>query len=252
MQRLNPYKWWNVLAYLAMITVNVLAITIPLGGMSIGELSDKYHTLITPAGYAFMIWSLIYLLLAGFTVFQFRRATENRDSVRTIGPWFILSCIFNLSWILLWQYPYSEWSVAAMILLLLSLIIIYRKARNLPYPTPGETWFIRLPFSIYLGWISIATIVNVAAVLEKNHWDGWGLSDAKWAIIMLCVAAVLAVLVSFPYRDPIFPLVFVWAFIAIAAEQRDTKNVYLTAGSLAIILFLYALWMMFARARARD
>lgn len=251
--RSNPYKWWNLLGFVAVIIVNALANTTVLNGMRTGDISDKYPTLITPAGYAFMIWSVIYLLLLGFIVYQFRRTTESRESVQRIGPWFALSCLFNIVWLLLWQYLYIELSLVAMVLLLLSLIMIYVRTRRIHYPTAGEMWFVKLPFSLYLGWISVATIVNVSVALEKNDWNGFGLSDATWAVIMLLVGALLAILVSFPHRDSIYPLVFVWAYIAIGVKQRDAaENVFVAAFILAAILLIYAIYLFFARNRDRD
>lgn len=251
MRRYNPYKWWNLLFFLGVIIVNVLSVTLPLGGHSTGEISDKYQTYITPAGYAFSIWSLIYLLLAGFVIYQFRPYTSTRDSIQAIGIWFVLSCIFNMSWLFLWQYLYIELSLVAMVLMLITLIVIYRKTRLIANPTSGENWLVKLPFSIYLGWISVATIVNVSVVLEKNHWEGWGLSGSTWAVIMLCVGTLLAVVVSYPYRDSIYPLVFVWAFIAIALEQKEASNVYITSLITAGLLLLYSIWLLFKPRRSR-
>lgn len=251
MRRYNPYKWWNLLFFLGVIIVNVLSVTLPLGGNSTGEISNKYHTYLTPAGYAFSIWSLIYLLLAGFVIYQFRPNTSTRDSIQAIGIWFVLSCIFNMSWLFLWQYLYIELSLVAMVLMLITLIVIYRKTRLIANPTSGENWLVKLPFSIYLGWISVATIVNVSVVLEKNHWEGWGLSGSTWAVIMLCVGTLLAVVVSYPYRDSIYPLVFVWAFIAIALEQKEASNVYITGLITAGLLLLYSIWLLLTPRRNR-
>ena len=251
MRRNNPYKWWNLLFFLGMITVNVLSVTVPLGGRSTGEISDMYHTYLTPAGYAFSIWSLIYILLAGFIIYQFRQYTGSRDSVQAIRFWFVLSCVFNMAWLFLWHYLYLELSLAAMVLMLFTLIVIYRSTRRITEPTTGERWLIKLPFSIYLGWISVATIVNVSVVLEKNNWDGFGLSDPTWAVIMLCVGTLLAVAVSYPNRDSIYPLVFVWAFIAIALEHKDADNVFITGLITAGLLFIYSLWLLLTPRRRK-
>ena len=252
MTRANPYKWGNLLFFLGVIAVNTLSVVLPLGGNSTAEISDRYHTYLTPAGYAFSIWSLIYLLLAGFIIYQFRSDTGGRDSVQRIGIWFMLSCIFNMGWLLLWHYLYIELSLVAMVLLLLSLIIIYRKTRFITDPTTGEKWLVKLPFSLYLGWISVATIVNVSVVLVKNDWGGFGLSGPFWAVIMLCVGTVLAVAVSYPYRDSIFPLVFVWAYIAIAIEHKDTNEVYYTGLITAGLLLLYSIWLLLTPRRSRS
>ncbi|QUL55482.1 tryptophan-rich sensory protein [Paenibacillus tritici] len=252
MTRTNPYKWGNLLLFLGVIAVNTLSVTLPLGGNSTGEISDRYHTDLTPAGYAFSIWSLIYLLLAGFIIYQFRSDTGGRDSVQRIGIWFMLSCIFNMGWLLLWHYLYIELSLVVMLLLLISLIVIYRRTRSIADPTTGETWLVKLPFSIYLGWISVATIVNVSVVLVKNNWDGFGLSASLWAVIMLCVGTVLAVLVSYPYRDSIYPLVFVWAYIAIALEHQDTESIFFTGLIAAGLLLLYSIWLLLTPRRTRS
>ncbi|WP_379158385.1 TspO/MBR family protein [Paenibacillus sp. sgz5001063] len=251
MRQNNPYKWWNLLFFLGVLLVNTLSVALPLGGNSTGEISDRYHTLLTPAGYAFSIWSLIYLLLAGFIVYQFRQDTGSRESVRSIGIWFVLSCIFNMGWLFLWHYLYIELSLGVMVLMLITLIVIYRKTRSISDPTTGEKWLVKLPFSLYLGWISVATIVNVSVVLEKNHWDGFGLSDPTWAVIMLCVGTLLAVIVSFPYRDSIYPLVFVWAFIAIALEHKDTGSVFITGLVTAGLLLLYSIWLLLTPRRSK-
>ncbi|MGN7764670.1 tryptophan-rich sensory protein [Paenibacillus sp. 22594] len=251
MRQNNSYKWWNLLFFLGLLVVNTLAVTLPLGGNSTSEISDRYHTLLTPAGYAFSIWSLIYLLLAGFIIYPFRQGTSSRDSVRPISIWFVLSCIFNMGWLFLWHYLYIELSLAVMVLMLITLIVIYRKTRSITSPTPGEQWLVKLPFSLYLGWISVATIVNVSVVLEKNHWDGFGLSDPTWAVIMLCVGTLLAVIVSFPYRDSIYTLVFVWAFIAIALEHKDTGSVFITGLVAAGLLLLYSIWLLLTPGRSK-
>lgn len=128
---------------------------------------------------------------------------------------------------------------------------MYVRTRT-PQPTRGEMWFVKLPFSLNLGWVSVATIINIAVALEKNEWSGWGLSDTTWAIIILLIGTILAIMVSFPYRDSIYPLVFVWAYVAIAVEHPNHENVRLAALILAAIILVYALWLFFARNRDRD
>lgn len=251
--RNNPYKWWNWLAFIAVMAINALANTAILGGRTTGEISDKYPTWITPEGYAFTIWSVIYVLLLGFLIYQTGRTTETRESVQSMGPWFIISCVLNIGWLLLWQYLYIELSLIVMALLLFSLIVIYRRTRRIHYPTSGEMWFVKLPFSLYLGWVSAATILNISIVLKKNHWDGFGLSEVTWAVIILLAGALIAILVSYPHMDSIYPLVFVWAYVAIALKQQDhAENVFIAAFILAAILFIYAIYLFFARNRARD
>lgn len=251
MFRNHIYRWWNLLFYFAVLAVNYLAMSIPLGGMTTGQLSNKYHTPITPAGYAFMIWTVIYLLLAGYIIYQFRRVTSRQDSVRAISFWFILTCIFNMAWVFLWQYQNIGLAFASMIALLVSLAVIYRKTRYIHAPTSGETWLIRLPFSIYLGWICVATLVHLAVILfHANH--GMNLDPKTIGIILLCLGVVAAIMITLRTRDGVLPLVFVWAYIAIAIEQRDISGLSFTASILAFILLLYACWIVLMRARERD
>ncbi|SEK04262.1 tryptophan-rich sensory protein [Paenibacillus polymyxa] len=251
MSRSHSYKWWNIIAFIAVVLVNILASTLPIGGRSTAAVSNMYPTLITPAGYAFSIWSVIYVLLACFAVYQATSTGQARTSVQSIGIFFILSCLFNIIWIFLWQYVYVELCVIVIILYLLSLFVVYTRTRT-PQPTRGEMWFVKLPFSLNLGWVSVATIINITVALEKNEWSGWGLSDTIWAIIILFIGTVLAILVSFPYRDSIYPLVFVWAYVAIAVEHPNNENVRLAAWILSAIILVYALWLFFARNRDRD
>ncbi|MGZ0039469.1 tryptophan-rich sensory protein [Paenibacillus ottowii] len=251
MPRSHPYKWWNIIAFIAVVLVNILASTLPIGGRSTAAVSNMYPTLITPAGYAFSIWSVIYVLLTCFAVYQATSTGQAKASVQSIGIFFILSCLFNIIWIFLWQYVYVELCVIVIILYLLSLIIVYMRTRT-PQPTRGEMWFVKLPFSLNLGWVSVATLINIAVALKKNEWSGWGLNETVWAIIILLIGTALAILVSFPYRDSIYPLVFVWAYVAIAIEHPNHEKVRLAAWILSAIILVYALWLFFARNRDRD
>lgn len=252
MSRNLPYKWINAISFAAMVVVNYLSDALPIGGRTNKQVSDMYPVLMTPAGYAFSIWALIYLLLAGFVIYPFLSSSWKRDSIPSLGYWFPVSCALNIAWIFAFQNLQIGLSLLIMVMLLLSLIALYLRTRAITIPTTAEMWFIKLPFSIYLGWISVATIINVAVLLRKIGWDGFGLSDSTWAIIMLAVGTVLAVLVSFPYRDGFYPLVFTWAYIAIAIKQKDIISVYYTAIAAAIVLAIYAVWLFLASNQDRD
>lgn len=132
---------------------------------------------ITPAPYAFMIWGLIYAFLVGYVIVQLLPAKREHEEIKRIGPWFIISCLFNITWILIWQYLFTTASIFAMLGLLISLIAIYTMTRPNGWSSDNIIrWFVQIPFSIYLGWISVATIVNAAAVLYNLKWNGLGLS----------------------------------------------------------------------------
>lgn len=248
----QAYRWLNLLFYLGVIVVNILSFTLPLGGNSTKAISDMYHTLLTPAGYAFAIWTVIYAGLGGFILYQFFSSPASGKWIEAFSPAFIMSCLFNMAWLILWHYLYIEASLLAIIGLLAMLLIIYRHVAKLRTPTLGQRWLVQVPFSLYAAWVTVATIVNVSIVLQKNNWDGWGLSPTAWAVIMLCVGAVLAVWASWPYSNIVYPLVFVWAYVAIAVEQRDNSRVFLTALTLAAILLVYAIALIPAKLRVRQ
>ncbi|MDF2668965.1 MAG: rane protein [Paenibacillus sp.] len=237
------YRWLNAVALGVVLILNWLATAIPLGGRSTGEISAMFPVLITPAPYAFSIWSVIYAFLIGFVVYQLLPSGQKQPEVQAVGPWFVVSCLFNCAWILLWQYLYIDSSVFIMFGLLITLIVIYLKTRS-STRSRAVQWLVQLPFSLYLGWISVATIVNVSVVLYANDWSGWGLSNEAWTLIMLVVATGLAVWIGGRYVDPVYIAVFVWAFIAIGASVKATVSIQIGAWLLAAALFIYALTLL--------
>jgi len=248
----NLIRWLNVVGLSAVLVVNGLAQWLPINGKTTGEISAKYPVLITPAPYAFSIWSIIYLLLIGFVIYQFNPRAAKSKNVQNIGPWFMISCLFNVAWILLWHYEKLTSSVFIMLALLISLIVIYTAIRkDKQPPNPVERLLVRLPFSIYLGWICVATIVNEAVVLYAAGWDGLGLSDAAWTIILLIAASLLAIVIGFKFVDPAFILVFVWSFIAIAVKQDQQPEVSLSAYIAAGILMIIAIviWVQTSKGK---
>lgn len=246
---MSRYRWWNILALAAMIAVNALAEFVPLNGKTTGGISDMFPTLITPAGYAFGIWMLIYGLLIGYAVYQARTANQSKPVLQAIGPLFIISCLFNIAWILLWHYMYDRiWlSLLAMAGLFLSLLFLYARTRRQGSLPAAERLLVRLPFSIYFGWVSTALLVNTAVVLTNAGWDGFGRGDETWALLLLAAGALFAWVVGGPNRDPLFVLVFVWAYAAIAVKQQSAPSIFYTSIGLALLLALLALSLAVAR-----
>ncbi|WP_455675726.1 tryptophan-rich sensory protein [Pradoshia sp.] len=207
-------KILNTIFFLLVIITNALANLLPINGKTTGELSNQINVLITPAGYAFSIWSLIYVLIGIWIIRQFIGDKGDSAVYTNTSAWFILSSLFNIVWIIVWHYELFMISVIIMLLYLVSLIMLYRKLTE-----AGPTFFDKAPFSINLGWISVATIVNIAYVLKFNGWDGFGLTDETWTVIMLIVGTILAVIFRLKERDFLYPLVFVWAYIAIGVKN---------------------------------
>ncbi|MFC3211057.1 tryptophan-rich sensory protein [Planomicrobium okeanokoites] len=213
------------IAFLAIIAINVLANILPINGQTTGEISNRLPVLFTPAGYVFSIWSVIYILLAIWIAgFWIRYTKEKELPSRAISLYFILSAAANITWLFLWHYEYFAWSIAAMLLYLGSLILLY-----LQYDNNERKFTERLPISVNMGWISIATITNISYVLTYYNWGGWGLSNELWAVIMLTVATALALHVRFHHSDIPFTLVFVWAFIGIAVKHGLDEMLVTTA-----------------------
>jgi hypothetical protein len=230
-------KWANVVAFVVTLLVNSLAGAGLINGKSTGAISDKYETLVTPAGYVFSIWSVIYILLFVFVVFQALPSQKDKPFQKQVGALFLLSCLFNIAWIFLWQYEYITLSVPLIFALLASLIAIYLRLNigraNVPI---REKLSVHLPFSVYLGWITIASIADVAAALVSVSWNGFGISNETWAILVIVVALIIALMVTITRRDIGYDLVIIWALIGIAVKQSVYKNIVTTAEISAIIV----------------
>jgi benzodiazapine receptor len=245
MKQKQILNWVGLVVVLAM---NGLATALPLGGKTTAEISDSIPTLFTPAGYVFSIWGLIYLGLLAFAWYQ-SRSQERESVVERIGYWFVASCAFNSIWIVLWHYEQVSLSLVAMLGLLVSLIAVYLRLDigRRPVSASEKRW-VHLPFSIYLGWISVATIANVSAVLYTLGWSGGPLSPEAWTAIMVSVAAVLGLVMIKLRNEVAFPLVLVWALIGIAVARASIWSVAITAGIAAVALVAM---MVIAQLRGR-
>jgi benzodiazapine receptor len=224
----------NTLVFILIVGLNTLANLLPINGHTTGELSNRIEVLITPAGYAFSIWSFIYILIGIWIIRQYPKGRRNLPVYTNTSIAFIVSGLLNCTWILTWHYEFFIVSLAVMVAYLISLVILYKQMKT---SNPG--FFDIAPFSINLGWVSVATIVNTAYVLKDNGWNGFGYSDEIWTVVMLVIGAVLAIVFKFKESDYLYPLVFVWAFIAIGIRNQETTDwVAYSAFGLAAIIFL--------------
>ena len=226
----------NTLIFFLIVITNALAELLPINGKTTGEISNRIEVLVTPAGYAFSIWSFIYILIAIWIIRQYPKNRQRLPIYKNTSAAFIISGLLNCTWILTWHYELFITSLGVMIAYLISLIILYKQMKN---SNPG--FFDIAPFSINLGWISVATIVNAAYLLKDNGWNGFGYSDEVWTVIMLVIAAALAIIFKFKESDYLYPLVFVWAFIAIGIKNQGGPEwlAYIAYG-LAAIIFIAA------------
>jgi hypothetical protein len=215
-------KYLNLFFLASMIVMNYLANALPINNRSTGELSDSLPNLFVPAGITFSIWGLIYLLLLIFSALQFR--AENQTAVSRIGWFFALSCLFNMLWILAWHYQKLPLSLLIMAGLLISLLIINTAIRDLPFG------FIKAAFGVYLGWICIATIANVTALLVSNNWNGFGIPEEAWTIIMISAGTIIVALCAVKLVNPFIGLAVIWAFAGIIIKrQADYRSIVIAA-----------------------
>jgi benzodiazapine receptor len=237
--RLVFFQALNIVAFIVTVAVNGLAgSTTLLGGLTSADVSDMYPTLVTPAGFTFAIWGIIYTLLALFVVYQALPKNRDKPFLGQVGLLFGLSSVCNVCWLFLWHYDLITYSLVLMLALLASLILIYRRLNiGRAAVSLKEMALVHLPFSVYLGWISIATIANVSVALTAVGWDGWGIPDATWAVVIIDVALVLTLTMLATRKDVAFSLVVVWALFGILSKQSDFQNIVLAAEvCIAIIL----------------
>jgi hypothetical protein len=231
-------KWMNIVAFALTVLVNSLAGgTRILGSKLTAEISDANPTLITPAGYVFSIWGIIYILLGVFVVFQALPSQKGRDYPEKIGWLFVLSSMFNIVWLFLWQFEYLVFSVVLMFLLLASLIAVYLRLKiGKSTVTFREKLAVHMPFSVYLGWITIASIADVSATLVSLNWAGLGVSAESWAILVVIVALIITLLVITTRKDVAYALVIIWALVGIAVKQSSNQTIFMLTEISAIIV----------------
>ncbi|MBY5956902.1 hypothetical protein KUV50_02065 [Membranicola marinus] len=233
----------NSIAFVLMLIVNYLSNTGFFNHQTIAEVSRQNQSLITPAGYTFAIWGVIYLLLAGFVIYQSRSLiypNAKDDFVLKVGGWFVLSCLANIGWIVTWLYGYTLISVIVMLILLYSLIQIIIHNQMELYDAPlSVIAFLWWPFVVYTGWITVATIVNIAAYLVKINWGGWGVQPEVWTIIMILAAVLINTMAIRTRNLREFATVGVWSLIGIAVANWGTNlSIQYTAIGSAIVLFI--------------
>ncbi len=209
-----------VITTVVMLGTNAAATLLPINGQSTAEISDRYPTLFTPAGYVFSIWGLIYIALAVFTAYQALPSQKHSRLQASIGWWLVLSNLFNTAWILAWHYNLVELSVLIMLGLLVSLLMIYVRLHLKPVApiTAQQRWLTSRPISLYLGWISVATIANISVLLYVLNWNGLGIGPDVWTWVMSGIAVILALVMVLRHRDYIYAAVIVWALVGVAIK----------------------------------
>lgn len=242
-----------ILALIVTLAINTLANTLPINGQTSADIANRLPIYFVPANYVFSIWGVIYLLLIGYAVYQALPAQRDNPRLRSIGYLFVLSSIANSVWLVLFHYEFFPLTMIAMLILLLTLIAIYlRLGIGKTAISRTERWFSQLPFSVYLGWITVATIANASYVLYDANWDGFGISGPVWAAIMIVIAAGVTLAIIALRRDVAYAAVIVWALVGIVVKQGDTALVAGTAGLMTGVIALAVLITLFRLRPARG
>lgn len=243
----------NISTLVGTLIVNALSQLLPFNGQTSAEIANRFeNNYFLPANYVFSIWSLIYIGLIAFTIYQALPSQKENPILRRIGYWFAVTGIANGVWLLLFHYELFALSTVAMLVLLFALVRIYLAIRAEGKLTTAETWFIRIPFSIYLGWITVATVANFTYVLINAEWNGFGISYQTWGAAMIVVAAMIAGVFAYLNRDVVYAAVIVWAFVGIIVRFPDTQLIALTAGVTAALVGIAALVSVFVLNRNSD
>jgi len=253
MKKISLKQIVTILATIALVVLNILANALPFNGLNTGEISDRFDILFVPAGYVFSIWLLIYIGLIAYTVFQALPSQRDNPLLNKLAWPYWISVDANIIWLVLWHWEVFSLTLVAMAALLVSLLVIYLRIRNIGRDlTAQERWLVRLPFSVYLGWVSVATVANATQVLYFYGWNGFGIAPEVWAAIMIAVATILGLLMLARERDLGYAAVLVWAFIGIANKQAGVPMVMAASWAGAVMLAVAGLAVFIKDRKKRE
>jgi len=241
MQR-KPSDWGgNLAAFALVIILNVLSNALPINNQTMPEISARYPSLFTPAGFTFSIWGVIYLALLVFVVYQALPSQRNNQVIAGFSRWFQINCVANAAWIVIWHYDLLTLSLLLMFVILATLVLIYRSlAAVIETATFAQHLVLYLPFSLYTGWITVATIANISVLQIANGWEAVGLSAVSWTLLKLAVAGAIGATMVLRLRDPVFVLVIAWAAYGISVMQSASPAVSGAATTLSLLMLILA------------
>lgn len=213
--------------YFVMVATNYLANALPLNGRQTGEVSDAYEDLFAPAGITFSIWGLIYALLAIHVLYQWGAfhsgSSHNGRLLGKVGILFSISSMANTAWVFAWHYDLILLSTLLIISILVLLAMLVTTLRDASL-TPREQWLVRLPFSVYFGWITVATVANITVWLVSIQWDGFGVASQVWVTAIITVAALIGIFTMLRNRDIPYGFVSLWAYTGILIKHTSVSG----------------------------
>jgi tryptophan-rich sensory protein len=242
------WRWVALAAVLVNIFFNYYLNANPIGGQTMGDISDKHPTLITPAGYAFSIWGVIYLLFIIYSIYQVLPNQRKNQAYNQLTLPLIATSMLSIAWLIIFSLEYMGLSVLIISSMLITAILLFGKAKTAVSRGEARSW-ITIPFALYMAWLSVATVVNIAVWLKDMGWQGGTPGETPWTILMIVVVLALGILISYKFRDIPYPLVIAWATFAIyAARQKDNTPVATAALISGILLVIwsvgYAIWQV--------
>ncbi|MGM0379921.1 MAG: tryptophan-rich sensory protein [Bacillota bacterium] len=233
---------FTFIAYIFMITLNILANALPINGINTSDVSDQYTNLFTPAGLTFSIWGLIYLLLGAYIFMQFfdlKYKTMDHKIYDKLSLYFAASSIINGLWILSWHHLYFGISLLLMSGLLLSLIKINLIIKN-HEKVSGLT---KTTFRIYFGWITIATIANINVFLVNLGLKAFSITGIIWTIFVLLLGLFIGTFTSYKLKSISYYLVILWGYTGIlikhiSADGYNMKYPYILSTIIFSLIFI--------------
>ena len=253
----------SAVLFFVMIIVNIIGDTLPINGFTTGEVADSFPNLFAPAAFTFSIWGLIYLLLAGYTIYQLVYSHINRDAAceklfAKIGVYFSISSIANILWILSWHYFAIASSMLLIIVILVCLIIINAEI-NITELSLSEKIFINLPFSVYFGWITVATIANATVLLTSYNWDGFGISEVTWTVIVILLGLLISLATMLKNKDLAYGLTVIWAYLGILIKHTSSNGfdgeypaIIITVIVSMVLLFIVGIYILVSKRKERS
>lgn len=235
----------NLVGLLVVIAINYLANLLEFNGQGTGDVVNKDPVSFQPAGWVFFIWGVIYLLLLAFTIYGLLPGGRRNVRLQRISPFFLIANLANVTWIVLWHWEQFFASLVTILVLLASLLCIYVGLRirnpikrSVPVEKPGRIvrLLVWVPFSVYLGWICVASLANLMVWLDRSGWDGGPFSYNMWAVLFMLLGSAIAAAFVFTTRDVLIPLVFAVAFAGICQHAwGDSVLVNISAIVFAVI-----------------
>lgn len=224
----NLTKILVIVTFLAMIIVNGLANILPINGQNTGQVSNYYKNLFVPAAITFSIWGIIYVLLAGYTLYQLVFFQGNKSEIKSyllykVGIYFSISSVANGAWVFAWHYHLIPLSMVFMFVIVVSLILITKEIKNYELSL-REKVFIKLPFSVYFGWITVASIANIVTLFVSLGWNNFGTTQWVWTSILILVGAIIGSVVTIKNRDIAYGVVIIWAYIGILIKHMSQNG----------------------------